>query len=88
MTYIPVYNWDDPICEKHNFRGHGCFGCQMEEREEYAKQKSLDFIDFIKTKEFERNVVENWESLRDEYPLAYTDEELYELFLIDLNKGK
>ncbi len=91
MTLIPKFNGDEPICEKHNFRGYTCFQCLFEERVKFAKTTALSFATFRDNykKEELRKVKETELRLGGMITwISASDEKIYEEFLKDKIKER
>jgi hypothetical protein len=69
-----------PICEKHQFIGYHCIQCLMEEKEEYAKQQSIAFAEWVEKRWVYDDDEKTWSTFTKGDPIL-TTEQLYAHFI-------
>lgn len=84
MTFVDP-NMSDPftnipICEKHNWQGNDCPGCQSDRMNEYAKKQSILFAEYCAEYGWHYNIEKGfWYD--EDTSLERTHEQLYNQFL-------
>lgn len=82
-THTP---FDAPICERHNWKGGGCPMCVSDERESNAKLMAVAFISWQMSNAFFSMGGWHYHLGEEDYQLISTTEELYDIFIQEINK--